>query len=119
LSNEFHIFNAFHALCFGHFRADAWRWAIGTSGRGWYIPAPSQSGDTALIRAAEGGHTDCVRLLVEAGADMNILNNVRTQSNPRCPWECYSSRAYFLSVQHCAAEFIVCLHDDFSTLLSC
>jgi ankyrin repeat protein len=27
---------------------------------------------TALICAAENGHIDCVRLLVEAGADMDV-----------------------------------------------
>lgn len=30
---------------------------------------PSQDGRTALICAAEKGHADCVRLLVEGGAD--------------------------------------------------
>jgi ankyrin repeat protein len=29
-----------------------------------------QDGCTALIRAADYGHTDCVRLLLEAGADL-------------------------------------------------
>jgi hypothetical protein len=36
----------------------------------------SQIGDTALIQAAFEGHTDCVRLLVEVGADMEAKDNV-------------------------------------------
>jgi ankyrin repeat protein len=37
----------------------------------------SQRGYTALICAAENGHADCVRLLIDAGADMDARNNVR------------------------------------------
>ena len=37
----------------------------------------TQLGRTALIWAAERNHTDCVRLLVEAGADMEVKNSVR------------------------------------------
>ena len=33
--------------------------------------------NTALILAAAGGHTDCVRLLLKAGADIEAKNNVR------------------------------------------
>jgi hypothetical protein len=29
------------------------------------------------MRAAEKGHADCVRLLLDAGADKNARNNVR------------------------------------------
>ncbi len=39
--------------------------------------AHMQDGYTALIRAALKGHTDCVRLLVEAGADKNTFDAVR------------------------------------------
>lgn len=38
---------------------------------------PSQAGYTALIRAALKGHIDCVRLLVEAGADKDTFDAVR------------------------------------------
>jgi hypothetical protein len=38
----------------------------------------TQGGSTALILAAENGTTDCVRLLVESGADMDVINNVRS-----------------------------------------
>jgi hypothetical protein len=36
-----------------------------------------QSGRTALLIAARGGHTDCVRLLVERGADKEAADDVR------------------------------------------
>ncbi len=36
-----------------------------------------QNGDTALNMAAHGGHTDCVRLLLESGANKDVKNNVR------------------------------------------
>ena len=35
-----------------------------------------QDGDTALIMAANKGHTDIVKILVEHGADIHIMNNV-------------------------------------------
>ena len=35
-----------------------------------------QSGDTALILASENGHTEALKLLVEAGADFGIQNEV-------------------------------------------
>ena len=37
----------------------------------------TQRGCTALIRAAEAGSTDCVRLLLERGADTTAKENVR------------------------------------------
>ena len=37
----------------------------------------AQIGCTALIFAAENGHADCVRLLLDAGADTNAQNIVR------------------------------------------
>jgi ankyrin repeat protein len=40
----------------------------------------SQDGDTALIYAADDGHADCVRLLIDAGADKEAKNNVRRRS---------------------------------------
>ena len=42
---------------------------------GWQSRA--QSGRTALIFAAENSHADCVRLLIDAGADTNAHTNVR------------------------------------------
>ena len=35
-----------------------------------------QDGDTALILAANEGHTDIVKILMEQGADVHIMNNV-------------------------------------------
>lgn len=37
----------------------------------------AQDGSTVLINAAANGHADCVRLLLESGADMEAKNNVR------------------------------------------
>jgi ankyrin repeat protein len=36
-----------------------------------------QRGGTALLRAARDARTDCLRLLVEAGADKNAKDDVR------------------------------------------
>ena len=40
----------------------------------------SQFGWTALIWAAANGHVDCVRLLIDAGADTDASDNVRRRS---------------------------------------
>jgi ankyrin repeat protein len=37
----------------------------------------AQNGATALISAAEKGHTDCVRQLLQSGADKNAADQVR------------------------------------------
>ena len=37
----------------------------------------AQDGDTVLTLAASKGHTDCVRLLLEGGADKEAKNSVR------------------------------------------
>jgi ankyrin repeat protein len=37
----------------------------------------AQDGYTALILSAGKNHTICVRMLLDAGADMNAKNNVR------------------------------------------
>ena len=37
----------------------------------------SQNGWTALMRAAEHGRADCVRLLIDSGADKDAKDNVR------------------------------------------
>ena len=39
--------------------------------------AVPQYGRTALIRAAQDGHTETVSVLVEAGADVNLQEKVR------------------------------------------
>ena len=43
----------------------------------------AQIESTALIRAAEEGHADCVRLLLDAGADKNAKDNVRASAGVR------------------------------------
>ena len=42
-----------------------------------HMAAWSQNGHTALMCAAESGHVDCARLLLDAGADMNAKDVVR------------------------------------------
>ena len=42
--------------------------------------AHAQDGRTALLWAASEGHLDCARLLLNAGADKDIVNNVRGRS---------------------------------------
>jgi hypothetical protein len=37
----------------------------------------SQDGSTALMRAVDDGHAECVRLLIDAGADKDAMNMVR------------------------------------------
>jgi hypothetical protein len=41
------------------------------------VRAETQSGGTALMYAAASGRTECVRLLLEDGANQEALNNVR------------------------------------------
>ncbi len=36
-----------------------------------------QNGNTALMSAAFEGHVECVRVLLQAGADPSMANNVR------------------------------------------
>ncbi len=42
----------------------------------------AQCGDTALTRAAAKDHSDCLRLLLEAGADKDAKNEVRASKVP-------------------------------------
>ena len=37
---------------------------------------------TALQLAAEGGHVECIGLLIEAGADVNLARLVRAVDSP-------------------------------------
>ena len=46
--------------------------------RGGTLAAHAQlDGSTALIWAARYGHAECMRILMDAGADMNVQNEVR------------------------------------------
>ena len=40
----------------------------------------SQTGWTPLISTAAKGHAECARLLIDAGADKEVKNNVRRRS---------------------------------------
>ena len=40
-----------------------------------------QAGDTALIRAVVGNRFDCVRILLDGGANVNAANKVRAFAN--------------------------------------
>jgi hypothetical protein len=55
-----------------HFRANDWY---------SFIMHRMQQEQTALIRAARQAHTACVRLLVEAGADLDAIDQVRSASS--------------------------------------
>jgi ankyrin repeat protein len=46
-------------------------------GGGGASPSHAQNGSTALMHAAAEGRTDCVQLLLGAGADINAKANVR------------------------------------------
>ena len=43
----------------------------------FFLPCLSQVQNTALHWASEGGHHEIVQLLIEAGADVNTLGEVR------------------------------------------
>ncbi len=43
-----------------------------------------QNGWTALVWAAHMGHADCVRLLLDAGANKDTMNNVRAIAGCFC-----------------------------------
>jgi anti-sigma regulatory factor (Ser/Thr protein kinase) len=43
----------------------------------------NQNGNTALIVAAEEGRADCLRLLMDSGADVEASDNVRAESSRR------------------------------------
>ena len=47
------------------------------SNRGQLTQVSTNDGSTALLLAVEGDHTDCVRLLLECGANIEAKNNVR------------------------------------------
>ncbi len=49
-------------------------------GGGGTLEMHAQNGRTALFYAAIKGHAECVRLLLDAGADKEAKNNVRGRS---------------------------------------
>jgi hypothetical protein len=63
------------------------------------LHAETQDGFSALICAAQNGHSDCVRLLVEVGADKEAKKNVSYAAcfiSLECVW-CSKLYAYLFS----------------------
>jgi hypothetical protein len=56
----------------------------------------SQSGNTALMWAADRGHADCARLLIDAGADKEAKDDVRRR--PLLCWGTLSISVFFISI---------------------
>ncbi len=50
---------------------------VSRANRGCRGHAASQNGATALVRAASGGHTETVELLLDRGADLEVKGRVR------------------------------------------
>ncbi len=69
----------------------------------------SQDGCTALLRAAESGHADCVRLLLDAGADKNAKNRVRVNTLSFCG----DDRIFFLDRNFAFDLFILSTFESF------
>jgi hypothetical protein len=57
----------------------------------------AQYGSVALMYAAREGHADCVRLLIDAGADKDASNNVRRRSLPSTCF--FSLRVLFILIE--------------------
>ncbi len=60
--------------------------------------ARSQDEDTALMHAVRWGHADCVRLLLDAGADKEAQDNVRDRSPRQNGAYLCISRALFVFI---------------------
>ena len=54
----------------------SWQWPLGSG----TVVAAATSGATALIVAADRGHLEVVRLLIEAGADANVAIAIAAQN---------------------------------------
>ena len=48
----------------------------------------AQCGETALILTASHGRADCARLLLDAGADKNAVDEVRASAGGGVRWRC-------------------------------
>jgi hypothetical protein len=76
------IFHSFYPISFAshgdlYLVRLRWRWR-----RTGFGISDSQDGFTALMGTAEEGRAACARLLIDAGADKDAKNNVRTRSRP-------------------------------------
>ncbi len=65
---------SFQRLCCVYMHLTCVRWRLCCMGGG---ESDSQLGWAALIYAAESGHAECARLLIDAGADKDAKNDVR------------------------------------------
>ena len=65
-----------------------------SNGTGILSKMYAQEGDTALLMAAFYGHADCVRLLLDAGADKEAHTGVRRVGPPRM-WIYWEGRVVF------------------------
>ncbi len=57
-------------------------------GAGAARDAPNANGATPLFAAAQGGHAEAAKLLLEAGADKNAANKVRVPQLPASALSC-------------------------------
>jgi hypothetical protein len=71
----------------------------------------SQCGYTALMEAAQWGHAECVRLLIDAGADKDAKDNVRRRS--RLPHFMYfPSHITFLLVSFPGCDYYFSISEE-------
>ena len=77
----------------------------------------AQGGSTSLIWAATNGHTDCARLLLNAGADKNAKSNVRVESFCCvCSLTCMLFESHFVIWWMLWYFVLLCMHAPFVML---
>ena len=60
---------------------DALEYIVTVTGEEGNINEPAEGGATALHYAVSGGHEDCVRVLLQFGADINSITTTEEVSN--------------------------------------
>jgi ankyrin repeat protein len=78
-------------------------------------PFSAQYGWTALIWAARYGYAECVRLLLDAGADKNAKTDVRaSRSGPLCFYAClYKGSSLHLIIRAIQSFFMRCIFPSY------